>query len=213
MDPREIRKERRREQVREEILEATRAVLLDKGLSGLTLAAVARRVQLTKAALYYYFDSKEAIVFVLVQRSLDAFADVVEEALKRAKSGVEAIEALIRTSADYYATRKDELRLTYLVPQIGGTLTMSPESMRGVRPHNDRVYGTAAALIHKDQDAGRIPADVDGRRLAFLAHMAVLGMLTIEGLVEASDPDPLIHSHEGMVDELVQTFTARLTVK
>jgi hypothetical protein len=52
---------------------------------------------------------------------------------------------------------------------------------------------------------------VDGRRFAFLAHMAVLGMLTIEGVVEATDPAPLIHSRQSLVDELVATFTARLT--
>ena len=56
-----MRRERRRDQVREEILDATRSVLLQRGLTGLTLAAVAKEVQLTKAALYHYYPSKEAL--------------------------------------------------------------------------------------------------------------------------------------------------------
>ncbi len=212
MDAREIRRERRQEQVREEILEAARAVLLGKGLAGLTLAAVARQLQLTKAALYYYFPSKDALAFELVYRSLEAHAGVVESAVNAATSGADAIEALIRASANDYGSRKDELRLSYMVPQVGsaGARRFDAEMLERIRPFNERMYGNVAQRIKKDQEAGLIPADIDGRRLAFLAHTSVIGMLTVEGVVEVADTAPLIHRHEAMVDELVRVFTARL---
>ncbi len=50
-----------------------------------------------------------------------------------------------------------------------------------------------------------------GAGAAFLAHVSVIGMLTVEGLVEVADTAPLIHSHGAMIDELVRTFTAGLT--
>lgn len=213
MEARDIRRERRRDQVREEILDATRTVLLDRGLAGLTLAAVAKEVQLTKAALYHYFPSKEALHAELTYRCLDSHSKVVESAVIATTSGADAVEALIRTSADYYAERKDELRVAYLVPQVGasGVALLDPEMLARIRPFNERMYGTVGDKIRQDQKAGRIAKSIDGRRLAFLAHLAVIGMLTVEGLVELADTAPLIHSNKAMVDDLVRTFQARLS--
>ncbi len=206
------RKRKRRELAREEILAASRKVLLDRGLVGLTLSAVARELNLTKAALYYYFDSKEKLVSELVFRSLERHAGIVGDAIAATSSGVDALEALIRTSADHYGERLDELRLSYLVPQIGTAAArrFDRENLARIRPFNERMYGTVASRIRADQERGEIDPKVDGRRLAFLAHMSVIGTLTIEGLVDAADDAPLIHTREAMVEELVQTFTARL---
>lgn len=210
-----IRKVRRQEQVRDEILDAARKVLLSRGLSGLTMAAVARELQLTKAALYYYFSSKDALVFELVYLDLAGHAEVVGNAVADATTGADAIEALIRASSEHYGDRLDELRLAYLVPQVGSASAtrFDSETIAKIRPLNDRMYGVVAKKIHQDQQAGRIAQSIDGQRLAFLAHTSVLGMLTVEGLVEVADDTPLIHTREAMVDELVHTFTARLAVK
>ena len=210
MDRRGLRKEKRHEQAREEILDAARVVLLARGLPGLTLAAVARELQLTKAALYYYFASKEALVFELVYLGLERHAEVVGKAIADTESGPAALEALIRASSDHYGSRKDELRLAYFVPQVGAGMHFGPEMLARVRPFNEQIYGAVAERIGRDQRAGDVAESVDGRRLAFLAHTSVLGMLTIEGLVEIADDAPLIHSRNAMVDELVRTFTGRL---
>lgn len=210
MDKRKLRQERRREQVRDEILEAAARVLLERGLPELTLAAVARELQLTKAALYYYFDSKEALVFELVYLSLERQAGVVADAIGRANSGAEAIEALIRSSSAHLGDRKDELRLAYLVPQIGAAMRFDTNMLARIRPFNDLMYGAVGEKIRIDQREGRVAAHIDGRRLAFLAHTSVLGMLVLEGLVEVADESPLIHTRPAMVDELVSTFRSRL---
>jgi len=212
MNRRSSLKKRRQDQVREEILEAAREVLLNEGVAGLTLSAVARNLELTKAALYYYFDSKEALVFELIYLSLGSHAEVVGNAVANAASGAEAIETLIRSSAADYGSRMDELRLAYLVPQVGpaGAARLSPEMLARIRPFNDRMYGAVADKIRHDQRAGRIDQRIDGRRLAFLAHTSVLGMLTVEGVVEMADEAPLIHTRDALVDDLVRTFTAQL---
>jgi AcrR family transcriptional regulator len=212
LDPREQRKERRQEQVREEILLAGRRVLLDKGFQGLTLAAVARELQLTKAALYYYFASKETLVFELVFLGLQSHANVVGDAICATTTGADALEALIRSSSDHYGTNRDQLRLAYLVPQVGmpSSTGFDSQMIERIRPFNDQIYGAVADRIRLDQEAGRIDASIDARRLAFLAHTSVLGMLMVEGLVDAADDVPLIHTRDKMVDELVRTFRTRV---
>lgn len=212
MNKRERRRTRKQEQVREEILVATRRVVLDKGLAGFTLTAVARELQLTKAALYHYFASKDALLHELILRDLEKHSLVVEAAVKEAASGEQALEALIRTAADYYTANMDEMRFSYMVPQVGAAGMTPPDSetVARIRPFNDRIYGTTASKIQADQQAGIIDASINARRLAFLAHTSVMGMLTVEGLVEASEDGPLIHDHRAMINDLVATFCAKL---
>ena len=126
VDARESRKERRREQVREEILDATKAVLLTSGLPGLTLAAIARELELTKAALYYYFPSKDALVFELLYRALESQAEVVQNAVQDTTSGADALEALmgdtriIRHGGKIRATRDNAAAMCTLANEAGG---------------------------------------------------------------------------------------------
>ena len=67
---RTARRERRRNRSREEILTAARTVLLREGIAGITLDAVAKEVGVSKTALYYYFPSKDALLFELVYGNL-----------------------------------------------------------------------------------------------------------------------------------------------
>ena len=212
MDARTARLERRRDQAREEILAATREVLLEGGVGALTLAAVARRVGLTKAALYYYFPSKEALAFELMVRYHVAEVEVIEAAVARAKGGTEAVEALVRSVADYYAERMDEFRLSYMQRQMQRRSDAGIDSqiVERIRPLNDRLYRRTAELVLQDQERGRANAAVDGRRLAFVAHMSVIGVLAMEAYIDSIGDAPLVHSHAAMVEELVQSFRARL---
>ena len=62
----------RREQRRSLIISAAQAELAEVGLAGLTLAGVGARVGLSKAALYYYVDSRDALLALVLGDALDA---------------------------------------------------------------------------------------------------------------------------------------------
>lgn len=209
MSVRKKRTRQRRQKVREEILDVTRELVLSGGLAGLTLTAIADELELTKAALYYYFDSKDALLFELVFETMESEVEAVEDAIARATSGAIAVEALIRAVSSHYRDRLDEFRLCYLAGQVGESLQVEPEFVERIRPLNDRLYARATALLRADQEAGFVDAAIDARRTVFLAHCAVLGVLTMEGVVDAAD-DALIHAHSEMIDDLVRTHTATL---
>ncbi|MCO4762069.1 MAG: TetR/AcrR family transcriptional regulator [Myxococcales bacterium] len=209
MNRRATLKQQRRELVRTQILDATQHVVLRAGIGGLTLTAVAKELQLTKAALYYYFASKDALLLELVYRAHAEHAEMVGEAVAKATSGADAVEALIRSTTAWFGDNKDALRLAFLAPQLGPLVPTPPEQLERMRPLNELIFGAVQRRIAADQKLQRIPAHIDGRRLAFVAYTSVLGMLTMEGLVERSD-DPLVHSRKAMTDELVEAFVGRL---
>jgi AcrR family transcriptional regulator len=203
---REARNERRRDQTRAEILETARDVVLRSGLAGFTLAAVADELGLTKPALYYYFDCKEALLFELLLREWVEAATEVQEAVEETDSGADAVEQLMRTVFNRYRDRL-ELFVLFFKMGPGGDFEgiIGPEELERIRPINDMLYGGAEARLRADQRTGGFPQKRDPRRFAFIAHMAVIGLLNMKAIA-ASAKDPLIHSDEDLITDLCTTF-------
>ena len=203
---REARNERRRDQTRAEILDTARDVVLGSGLASFTLADVADELGLTKPALYYYFDSKEALLFELLLREWFEAATEVQAAVEVTESGADAVEALMRTVFDRYRDRL-ELFVLFFKMGPGGDFEgiMGPEELERIRPINDMLYAGAEARLRADQRTGGFPKKRDPRRYAFTAHMAVIGLLNMKAIVAAAN-DPLIHSDEDLMNDLCTTF-------
>ena len=203
---REARSERRRNQTRAEILDTARDVLLDLGLAAFTLSAVAGELGLTKPALYYYFESKEGLLFELLLREWVESATEVHAAVDTTESGADAVEQLMRTVFDRYRDRL-ELFVLFFKMGPGGEFEaiIGPEELERIRPINDMLYGGAEARLRADQRTGGFPKKRDPRRFAFTAHTAVIGLLNMKAIA-ASAKDPLIHGDDDLINDICTTF-------
>ena len=203
---REARYERRRDQTRAEILDAARDLVLRGGLASFTLGEVAEDLDLTKPALYYYFASKEALLFELLLREWMESATEVQSAVDTTESGADAIERLMRSVFDRYRDRL-ELFVLFFKMGPGGDFegVIGPEELERIRPVNDMLYAGAEKRLRSDQRKGGFPKKRDPRRFAFTAHMAVIGLLNMKAIAASAD-DPLIHSDEDLIDDLCTTF-------
>ena len=202
----EARSRRRREQTRSEILDTARRVILRGGLANFTLADVADELALTNPALYYYFKSKEALLFELFLREWLDLAAEVEAAVGETENGVDAVEQLMRTVFERYRERL-ELFMLFHKMGPGGEFAgiIGAKEFERIRPVNDMLYGGAESRLRADQRTGGFPKKRDPRRFAFTAHMAVLGLLNMKAIAASAD-DPLIHSDDDLIDDLCMTF-------
>jgi len=208
--PRRIaRRELKRQRSREEIVEAARRVLLRDGIADTTLDGVAKEVGLTKAALYYYFPSKDALFFEVMYASVEREARALHDGVTRARDGGEALRAIVRETVKSFSSNLDEFRLAFLQPQLvaGGTLQIGLEQIARIRPLNDLAYEGAATMLSAEWKQKRGKANVDARVMVFLANVAALGLLTMKGLVE-SFGDPLLHSDDELIEALGSVFAA-----
>jgi AcrR family transcriptional regulator len=209
LTPRENRRERRRERSREEIVVAARRVLLRDGIAATTVDAVAQEVGLTKAALYYYYPSKKALLFEVIYGSLETQAEAVQGAVAGARNGAEALSAIIRETVHFYGSRLDDFRLSYLHGQVAaaGSVRLEADQLARIRPLNEIAYGNATKLLFDDwiKHPGR--AKVAPRLMTFLAQMAALGLLTVKGMTESLGDSPL-YSDEQLSDALASVFEA-----
>jgi AcrR family transcriptional regulator len=209
LSPRIARRERRRARSREEIIDAARRVLLRNGVAATTLDAIAEEVGLTKAALYYYWPSKDALLFEIMFASMSAQSQAVHDAVERTDNGGAALRAIIRETVGMFAPRMDDFRLAFLHGQVAkpGSVHLDPEQFARLRPLNDLAYAGAAELLAKDWKRARGRARVEPRLMAFLASVAAVGLLTFKGMVE-SVGDPLVYSDEQLIEAFARIFEA-----
>ncbi len=80
------RRRRSRQRRTERILQAAMAIVVEEGLQGLTIQALADRLDYAVGALYRYFPSKVVLWAALEHRALEAFGTVMDESLQGAEA-------------------------------------------------------------------------------------------------------------------------------
>jgi AcrR family transcriptional regulator len=111
------RRRSRREAVnghkRDIILDAAKQVFAEEGLEGASLRAIAVRAGYTAAALYFHFDSKEAIYAEVLKASLAALGRTVDGAVAQAKLPAQRLKAAAMSFFRYYADNPRDLDLGF----------------------------------------------------------------------------------------------------
>ena len=149
---------------RDEILNAASRVFTESGVSGFTLAAVAKRMDLHPVSLTYYFKRKEDLAAACMLHALERFGDMLSEAEREATPQAR----LRRFVVEYFAAReriaeRDDPQLAPL-----GEMRMIDG------PHGEalrRAYDEIShriALILKDREA-----PLSGGRRRALAHLII----------------------------------------
>src|SRR5262249_58162561 len=107
------------------ILDAARKVFEEEGLDGASLRAIAAASGYTPAALYFHFDSKEAIYAEVLRGSLANLGEAVARAVARARTPAERLRAAAMAFFRYYADNPRDLDLGFYLFR-GGTKAPGP---------------------------------------------------------------------------------------
>ncbi len=200
------RVQKKREQVRQEILQAARVLLRAGGVEAVTLASVAGALGMTKQALYHYFPSKEALTRSLVTALIEDEVETLVVAIEAVDSGSETLGTLIRAFYDHYIEDLDAFRTVYCQLQLYSPREqhLDEQTIRDdINPRTRHLFDSVEARLM----TGAISRTKRERmrRLAFTAWTSALGLIAVLGVTRALD-DPLIHSDDDLLDTLVATF-------
>src|SRR6516162_3543272 len=121
---------------RELILDAARKVFEADGLEGASLRAIAAGAGYTPAALYFHFESKEAIYAEVLRTSLANLGQTVGRAVARAKTPADRLRAAAMAFFRYYADNPRDLDLGFYLFRGG----MKP---RGLGKERDEMLNAA----------------------------------------------------------------------
>lgn len=200
------RVQKKRERMRKEILDAARAILLEEGPDAVTLGSVSLRLGMTKPALYHYFPAKEALTRSLVAALIDEEVRELSATVERAGPGENPIAAMIRAFHAHYRKDLHAFRFVYGQSQLylNPTLGIDAELIRSeITPRTRHLFDLLEAML-----AGPGAGSSERRRLrrlAFVAWMSVLGLLTMIAMAEGMD-DPLLYTDEELLDTIVSVF-------
>jgi len=163
------------------ILDAARAVFEAEGLDGASLRAIAVAAGYTPAALYFHFDSKEAIYAEVLRESLENLGQTVNRAVSRSKRPVDRLRAAAMAFFRYYDENPGDLDLGFYLFRGG----MKPQ---GLGKERDTMLNTSLeAALHPIFEAARgLGASSEGAKLLMVdtfAHAAGLLLLAHTGRI------------------------------
>ena len=131
------------------ILDAARKVFEADGLDGASLRAIAAASDYTPAALYFHFESKEAIYAEVLLASLANLGQAVSRAILHAREPADRFRAAAMALFRYYADNPRDLDLGFYLFRGG----MKPHGLGKER--DETLNAALEAALHPIAEAGQ----------------------------------------------------------
>jgi AcrR family transcriptional regulator len=163
------------------ILDAARKVFEQEGLDGASLRAIAAEAGYTPAALYFHFDSKEAIYAEVLRASIARLQEEVERAVTKTRTPVEKLRAAAMAFFSFYAENPRDLGLGFYLFRGG----MKPHGLGKER--DQQLNAALASALQSISDAAEeLGAKKEEARMLTVdtfAHAAGLLLLAHTGRI------------------------------
>jgi AcrR family transcriptional regulator len=152
----------------EEVLRAAGEVFAEKGYDGCSTQDIADRLGILKGSLYYYTDSKESLLFELVEETMRQGLLVVEKIAEQKKPAVDRLRELVRAHIDYLTDNLVNIKLL-----LHERRSLAPAHRQVVRELEEAYQARMRTLVSEGQADGSIRKDLDPG----IATLAILGAL------------------------------------
>jgi AcrR family transcriptional regulator len=166
-------------ETRERILEATRTLLAEDGIDGITLKRITAAAEVGVGSFYNLFDSKEAAVFEVIRQALDAVDP------HRGSADGDTLQELVDAFVSFMTESSTIARIYLQLAGLG--LTDPAIAQRVLRSHRRRVNRFAAACKREDSTL----SDEAARGQAETIMAALTGL----GLTALIDPNFDMRAH------------------
>jgi len=101
---------KRKRKTKNEILKAAGMLLSQRGYFGVSMRDIAYELDLTKAALYYHFKSKDELCFAILSSTANDLINALSLAFNEGEDSLDKVFRVIKAYLDF-ATKRPEARL------------------------------------------------------------------------------------------------------
>jgi AcrR family transcriptional regulator len=176
-------RERRKQLLREEILEAARALLSEKGYVAMSMDELAAQVGISKPTLYSHFTTKDDIVVETAVREMERFLALIESDAG-GHSPLQHLMIVMRKFIQLHA-EKDRMEPQSWTPELFQLLCSREEAMSCIR----RIDTAITTLVQAGMTAGEIDSRLDPPTVAS-AFFALASSLRHAQFTRATEPHP-----------------------
>ena len=166
------RRARRRQETIEEILDIAEDVMTEEGVTGLSLAEVARRLGVQPPSLYKYFPSLMAVYDALFLRGQREHLAVMRHAMADAEAGLVALTTGLEASGRWLLANRAIAQLLFWRPVP--SFEPSPEALL---PSVEMITLQRATLADAVA-AGQLGPEADSDEAVYLVSTLISGVLT-----------------------------------
>ncbi len=159
------------DETRARILEAALTLFRKRGFGSTTMRDIAKEAGTALGAVYYYFDSKDALVMAFYEHTQKEVTPLIEDALSTTKGLEESLRALLAVKFQYYAPNRTLL----------GTLSAHIDPQHPLSPFSDEgrdIRDQDIALFARTLEGSRVRVPPDLKihlpRLLWLYQMGLL---------------------------------------
>ncbi|HJQ43628.1 MAG TPA: TetR/AcrR family transcriptional regulator [Jatrophihabitantaceae bacterium] len=135
------------------LLVATRT-FTERGYDGTSMEDLAKRLGITKSAIYHHVDGKEELLRLATDRALDGLSAVTTEAAAMNAPAIDRLEHVVRRSVEVLV---DELPYVTLLLRVRGN---TPVERRAIARRRE-IDHAIAALVAQAEREGDVRPDVD----------------------------------------------------
>lgn len=163
------------------IISSAREVFTEAGLEGASLRAVAAHAGYTPAALYFHFDSKEALYAEVLRQSLEELGDYVNAAAKTASAHEDRLFAVAMAFFTFYLNHPRDLDLGFYLFRGG----MKPAGLGKDRDTvlNDALENALRPIAEEAVALGAKPEEAKLLMVDCFAHATGLLLLLHTGRI------------------------------
>jgi AcrR family transcriptional regulator len=130
-------------ETRDRILAATRLLLSERGLDGVTVKAICDGAGIRAGSFYNLFESKEQVVLSVIAEAIAAVDPDPDHT--GSETVADLVDAYIRVVED-----REPIARLYLTVAVAGGLTDHGIRARVLRHHQERVVRFASAILRDD---------------------------------------------------------------
>jgi AcrR family transcriptional regulator len=155
-----------------EVLDAAADIFYQRGYASATVQDVADALGMLKGSLYYYIDSKEDLLYRLMNEIHDGVDAVLASVTTvEGLSAVEQLELYVRRAVEYNARNLKKISVYYHdIDQL--TAVRRKEILSRRRAHEEHVL----ALIRQAQADGDVDRDLDAKLLSNCVFATIIWM-------------------------------------
>jgi AcrR family transcriptional regulator len=197
----ETPRSRRNEETRQKIISAAHDLVTELGVEGLTIRALAERVNYSPTALYHFFKDKDELISILRE---DAWNASRSFAAARPIDAKNSLAALVEGGKRMYAfARENPGSYRFMMSPAKGF----PSSMEDFRAHSD--FAGLDALIAEGAAAGniRLPEGMDARLMAFFCFIVIHGASMLRMGLFKEHPEEWDSLSESVIETIGKMFS------
>jgi TetR/AcrR family transcriptional regulator, cholesterol catabolism regulator len=175
----------------ESILRTAAAIFAEKGYHQASIRDIARGTGVSLSGLYYYFDSKEELLFLIQDHAFGTLLANVELHLAGETDPLRRLRILMETHLRYFISAKSEMKLLSHEAEA-----LTGEFRKDVNRKKRRLTEIASDILHALRPGGGVDVRV--------ATFAMFGMMNWLYNWHRADEDVPV---EKIVDDMFRIFT------